>query len=330
MARALALVALAWAALALPAHAAAGPALAVSERAIDFGMVAPGERVVREIVVTSVGDSALTLGEMRAFSDAVSAAADTSVLAPGDSTRVRVAFAPADTGHLETKLLIKTNAADAPAFIVIVKAAVAPWYVIDLTGRRLGEVRAGAGAVASIPLTLRADADLRFAGARATIPFVRATSRATADSVHTIVDLSIADRAPAGPFDGFVEIAISGARNDTLRIAVNGTVLGRWRATPNPFHISRTRFSGANPPLLLCERAVDARARVVAVSTTVPGFAARLLPVEEGRAYRVSLAPLEGWKPGTYEGEIRLETDDPKEPLVTVPATVLVGKAGAR
>ncbi|MFN0151683.1 MAG: DUF1573 domain-containing protein [bacterium] len=327
---ALVLAAIACTAFALPARAAAAPAITLSERLIDFGMAAPGERLVRELAVTSSGDAPLEIIEMRAFSDAVTAEAGATAIAPGDSTRVRIALAPAEAGLLETKLIVKTNALDESVVVIVVKADVAPWYAIDLTGRRVGEVRAGDDAVAAIALTLRDGAGLQFAGAKSTSPIVRVSPRPTPDGAHTVIDVSIADRAPAGAFECFAEVVVAGARNDTLRIAISGVVLGRWRAVPNPFHISRTRFSSARPPMLLCERTVDAPGRVLDLSTTVPGFAARLVPGEEGRSYRVALSPIDGWKAGTYEGEVRLKTDDPKEPLVIVPTTVFVGKAGAQ
>ncbi len=314
----------------IPAPCYTRPVIRVPDRLIDFGMIAPGERASRDITIYSGGDETLALGELRAFSGAVHAAAERTSLDPDDSTRIRVTLAPTQSGPVETKLLLRSNAPEESVIVIVVKADVAPWYVIDTTGRDVGEVRAGDDAVAAIALTLRDGAGLRFAGATSTCPVVRVVPRPTADGAHTVIDVSIADRAPAGAFEGFADVVIAGARNDTLRIAISGVVLGRWRAVPNPFHLSRTRFASGKPPMLLCERTIDAPGRVLDVSTTVPGYAVRVFPAEEGRSYRVALTPIDGWKTGTFEGEIRLKTNDPKEPLVIVPTTVLVGKAGVR
>ena len=62
-----------------------------------------------------------------------------------------------------------------------------------------------------------------------------------------------------------------------------------------------------------------APARVRGVSIEGPGFAAALETREPGRCYRVHVRPVPPMPPGAFERELRLETDHPRFPALTVP-----------
>jgi hypothetical protein len=165
--------------------------------------------------------------------------------------------------------------------------------------------------------------------AASSIPFVGVTIGPGADSLETIVHFSIGRDATKGPFRGEARLVVSRVPQDTVRIAVEGFVLSRWRPYPYPLHIALTKFSSDKAPHLFMRRTVDAPARVTRASIDVPGLSAHVLPIEEGRAYRIVVLSEGGWAAGRAEGRIRIETTDSREPVVSVPVTVLVGPARA-
>ena len=299
----------------------------LAERALDFGMLAPGDQAVREIPLVNAGDEPLVVTEIAAHDAAVRGGARADTIGPGDSTEIVVLAAPTDSGALETKLMVRTNDPQEPIAAVIVRASVARWYEIDATVRRLGETRAGARDVGAIPYRFRAGTDLSLGGSSASLPFLQLEDRSTADNMHRFVAVSIAPNAPPGPFEGFVDLLIAGSHPDTVRIAVRGTVVAQWRVEPNPYYAALTRFTKSQPPPIRCERVATSSARIVEATSTITGWAARLATIEEGRVYQITLVREGESKPGLATGEVRIATSDKKQPLVVVPASIRVDKA---
>jgi hypothetical protein len=310
-----------------PGPALAGARIVLGERAIDFGMIAPGDLAVREIALANSGDAPLVVAEISAHDAAIRGGARADTIAPGDSTQIVVVAAPGDSGSLETKLLVRTNDPQEPIAAVIVRASVARWHDIDATVRGLGETRPGARDVVKIPYRFRPGTDLRLAGSASTLPFLELEDRATADSVHRFVAVSIAPSAAAGPYEGFVDLWIAGSHPDTVRIAIRGAIVAQWRVQPHPYYAAITKFTKSKPPPIRCERMATSAARIVEATSTLPGWSARLVTIEEGRIYQITLVHEGESKEGLATGEVRIATSDKKQPLVIVPASILVGKA---
>lgn len=310
-----------------PEPALAGPRIALAERTLDFGMISPGEHSVREILLANSGDAPLIVTEIVAHDGTVRGGARADTIAPGDSTHIVVVATPSDSGALETKLVVRTNDPQEPIAAVIVRASVARWHDIDTSVRGLGEARAGARDIAAIPYRFRAGTDLRLSGSSSTLSFLELEDRPTADSTQRYVAISIAPSAAPGPFEGFVDLWIAGSHPDTVRIAVRGTVVTQWRVEPNPYYAALTRFSKSQPPPIRCERVATSPARIVDATSTLSGWIARLATIEEGRVYQITLVPEGESKAGLATGEVRITTSDKKQPLVIVPASILVGKA---
>lgn len=317
------------AALLFPGPLAAGPRIVLEERSVLFGTVAPGEVSWRELTVENAGDTPLRLGPVRARSDAARAAVPDTVR-PGGSAPLVVAILPSAAGPFEAKILVETNDPAEPLVAIVLRAEVAPRCDVDREPRWLGLLRPGERSNATILLRCRPDAGVRLVAAAATPDFVTPAPRAGTDSLETVIALSVAAGAPRGPFGGHVMLVLAGERADTLRVPVGGEVVGRWRVIPVRLRAALTKRSGPSPPVVLCERMVREGARVVRATTDMPGHVVRVEETKAGRAYRVVLLPASGWKAGEFSGTIRIETDDPKERLIEVPAALIVGAERGR
>jgi len=314
-----------------PALAAAAPRLVIVERAIDFGTIPPYEVSAREVVARNAGDAPLVLRRLRATLEVARARAQADTIAPGSETRILVALKPIEPtpttrDTIDTKVLFDTNDPAAATVVLLVHAIVAPRFEADLSTREAGSFRASAAPSFDIPIRFRADGGLRFQSVGAIPAFVRVAARPGADSLETIVTVGFAPEAPRGPFEGQVIVAVRGERADTLRVGLLGEVVGRWRVAPFPFNTARYKFTRRQPPVIRCDRTVEKPARIVSATTDLAGYEVKVETVTEGRAYRIYVVSNSDWKPGRWNGTIRITTDDPNERVISVPASFLVEK----
>lgn len=99
---------------------AARPELEVSPTSVDFGSMQPGARSTRTVTITGRGVSAVLLSSVTVQGDdAFSATPVVSrELAGGESLQVEVAFAPRARGSHAARLVITSNAVNAPELLV--------------------------------------------------------------------------------------------------------------------------------------------------------------------------------------------------------------------
>ncbi len=309
-----------------PAHALAAPKAEIAQRTVDFGTIAPYEESVREVAIRNAGDETLVVGEARALSEQARAAAARDTLPAGAESVLRLALVPIAPGGFETKVIVSTNDPVEPTIILVLRADVAPRVVLDTEPRFLGLLRPGEASSAEIAIRFRAGLASRLERAGSTLPFVRFAPRAGADSLEAVVRATLAAEAPRGIHHGAAALIVSYPHLDTLYVPIGVEVTGRWRVVPFPFTLGKTTSTRRDLATILCERTVKKAAHVTGASTDIPDYKVVVDTVTEGRTYRVRLLPAAGWKSGEWDGTVRIETDDPEEREIIVPATVFVGK----
>ena len=97
------------------------PDISVSDESIDFGQVNVGEQASETLTVTNIGDGDLSINDISVTDGVFEAVAQASLpatLAPDETLRITVNFAPDQAASFEGELVISSNDPDTPELTV--------------------------------------------------------------------------------------------------------------------------------------------------------------------------------------------------------------------
>ena len=106
---------------------AKGPRIAVEPGAFDFGKALKNRSLTKEFSIRNFGTEDLVIENVSTTCGCTAALADTKVVKPGASTPLRVTLETRNySGHVERKVLIKSNDSAKATYEVKVEATVVP------------------------------------------------------------------------------------------------------------------------------------------------------------------------------------------------------------
>jgi hypothetical protein len=103
----------------------AGPHIRVEPAEFDFGHALPQQRLRKVFRLQNVGDAELVVGRVRTSCGCTAAELQTTRLAPGASTALKVQlYTPSRPGRVEKLVLVASNDKETPVLEVKIQATV--------------------------------------------------------------------------------------------------------------------------------------------------------------------------------------------------------------
>jgi hypothetical protein len=309
--------------LAAPLAFAAPRAVLVEPPRIQAGEVEPGEVHKFEWTLRNDGDAPLLIEALESTCYCTTAKADASQVAPGASTKIRVAIDPSDfTGTIHKGFELETNDPRTPKLAAGVEMVVRPGIAVVPPALDFGTVPPAGSQDKTIDLKSAKTRPFQVTSAHAEAPFVAVEKEPmqTEDRAGYRLYVQVKPGAPAGPFATRIVVETDDAAKPRIEIPVRGAGAGGLRADP-----ARLVFEAAAPGSEVGRvRVLGGKAvQVTGVKCSTPMLEAAFAAQPDGSCeVRVRLAA--GAKPGRILGKVIVATGDAAQPEVSVPVMGVV------
>jgi hypothetical protein len=136
--------------------------------------------------------------------------------------------------------------------------------------------------------------------------------------------------APVGAITGTIAVRTTHPRQKVMWLPVSGFVRPAIFAEPQRGDLGTIRLSAPTRVQYDVRTFATAPIAVTGVETDIPGVKARFEPVQAGRRYKVvvELDPA-AMQEGPFAGQVRIRTDSPKVPTLSVDLTGNLVRAAA-
>jgi len=327
-------------AFAQPAPATAEPHLAVAEPVHDLGTVAKGEKVDWTFTLRNTGSADLAITGARPGCGCTVVEFD-KLIRPGQTGKVTAHLdTAAFSGPIAKAVAVETNDPDSPAIQLTLRAVVKPY----VEAYPAGFIRVN---------LLQGDTDKQ-----ATTLYSEEAEPFDIVSIDSPVDWIKVEKHRLKPAEAVAGAGRAGQAQYRLEITVGGPdatvgpVAERIRIRTNSRHQPEYLFNVSGvirPPYRFDPRSINfgevaptdtAAMRAVVIrsnnlkapetfmvtgaSANVPGLKVEVRQAANKGEFEVDLRVTSAMKPGSFAGEVRIETNDPNAPVATVPVKGVV------
>jgi hypothetical protein len=304
----------------------AGPVVRLDPATVDFGVLAQG--AIRKIEVTLHNDGSAALQILKVESDCgctVPKLAD-SLLSPGETTVLKVTLSTRTfSGRIAKHVFLETNDPASPRAALTLTAEVRVPLTCRPTTIDFGTVPRGTAAPDTIRIKVGRGETFALDSLAFPAKLVTTETRATTegDSLVQEVRVRLRPDAPAGPIHATAHIYTNHPAARDLSIQLLGQVVGAFEITPVAFGFGQLRQGTAR------ERSVRLTARggphrVLGAVCTDARLSATVRTITEGETYEIVLGLPADMPRGEIRAEVKIATDDPGQPEITLPVTGLV------
>jgi Protein of unknown function (DUF1573) len=301
--------------------------LAAVEPTFDLGTLVKGETVVHTFVLKNTGKEPLTI-ERVAPSCGCTVAEFDATIPPGGEGKVHVDLHTKTlngVGSVNTEVYVKGHTAPAAVLVLkfnvvsklLAKPGYARWiYVQHEPQGTVGQtVYAGDGA------------DFEVLSVKSPMPAITVTFREAKPEERIEgfkgrqwrIEPTLAQTAPVGAIVGFIDVETTHPRQKQIQIPVSGFVRPTIFVEPDRADFGTLTLSGPRHAVFQVRNFASQAIALTGAETDVPGISAQVQPVEQGRKYKVLLVlDPAAMKEGPFAGKLRVKTDSPKVPTLTV------------
>lgn len=230
---------------------------------------------------------------------------------------------PAWGGRMERSLRVRTNDASQPEVGLSILVDVVPFVRMDPPSPLQMYFRPGQVYRKSVKLTPREGSRIRLSTPTTASPVVRVKLDPPASGdpkrAYTL-HVTFGPRSQPGDFSAVVKLQTTEPRYPEVWLAVMG--LAESGPVVNPSQVTLPVVPAAPAGTEVVRLQVFTRLgtlKLLSVDTGTPALRAERLRKAPGPFHVVSLRTTARWKSGNIRSTIRVRTDDPKSPVVTVP-----------
>lgn len=322
-------------------QAAAAPRAVVAQATQNAGVVAPGEEARATFRIENQGDAPLTLtpGKPLPYVAGVETSVEGAPVAPGGAATVTMKLATeALAGAGQVHVPVETNDPAAKTIGLTMDVEVQPLLTADPGYVRYNVVQHEREGTITQTIASTDGATFKVVGVESPVPALRASfreagadeRRAPAGSEWRVETVLAAD-APVGALAGDLVVTTDHPRQKRLRIPVSGFVRPVVAVTPPEADVGEV--DGARPFRFVLDVKTFASEPIAIERATcdLPGATTEIVPVQQGRAYKVRVSVPAGLPDGALAGAVRIFTASKKVPQLEVPVRgrVVVERAPA-
>lgn len=304
------------------------PKAVIAEPILDVGVVAKGEKIVKEFTLKNEGDAPLEISEVRAACGCT-VADYTKSIPPGGTGTVKVTVETTEfNGPIAKGVTIYTNDADNPQLELTVRARIEPHIFVKPGYARYivvqGEPQEGTiGQTLYAPNGTSFDVlDVQSPWPHLAVKFREATPQernADAAGKQWRVETTLSNNAPVGPLSDFVVINTNHPHQKIVQIPVSGFVRPTIAVTPPSGDFGKIDVKGQT-----VQRSLNVRnfatepIKVTGVESDNQNLAVSIDPVQEGREYTLRITVKSEMAKGPFDSKLVIRTDSPKAPTLEV------------
>ncbi|MGD0075539.1 MAG: DUF1573 domain-containing protein [Candidatus Binataceae bacterium] len=328
---ALVAILIATAIVAASAVAADPPKIQVSQPVYDFGSALSGPAIHHTFKVKNVGGSELVIDHVQTSCGCTAAEPSKKHLQPGEDADIAVTF---DTrlikGHSERTITVFSNDPHTPESTMTIKGQLTVEFETTPKEVFFGKARLGTEESRQVTVTYTGKGDFKVSKISNSSPSIKVAQAPLKDGKSgVILTVTRLKTMPVGPFDDSIEIDTS---RQPILVHVSGRIVGDIAVEPpqvsfgivphgqGAVRVLRVANSGSHPV-----QVTEVSPQITSAATPPHSVVAKVEPVTPGKEYKVTLELRQGTPDGQLRGKLSIKTDDPQEPVLTVPFFGIVG-----
>lgn len=296
----------------------------VPEAVFDAGPVDKGESVTHDFTVKNEGDAVLEITSVKPTCGCTVVDYDKTI-SPGQVGRVTARVDTANfTGGIAKSVRVYTNDSLNPEITLVVKANIKVRVEVDPGYARFIAVYGEPQKTNTQLIWSEEKPDLQVLTVSSPYPFVSATVREASDDEKRSgisgrqwsLDIALAKDAPVGPMADFIVVTTDHPQMKTVRVPLSGFVRPVLSVTPRIADFGRRELNEPQTTSLEVRNLGSADVTLGEVTSSLPGVAAEIEAIEEGRVYKVLLTLSKDMPKGAFDGSVSISTSSGKQPTV--------------
>jgi hypothetical protein len=308
----------------------AGPRAVVAATEQKLGAVPPGDPVVATFRIENAGGAPLTLDADKPmpFVAGVSSAVEGSPVAPGGAATVTVRIeTEKQAGEGTVTIPVTTNDPASPKLLLRATVEVRPLLVADPGFARYNVVQQERDGTIVQRVSSSDGATFKIVSVESPMPALATRFREAKPEERNPdvtgsqwrVETTLPKDAPVGALRGDVVIATDHPKQKKLHVPISGFVRPVLAVTPPEADVGSLDGSRPFRFLLDVKSFATEGIKLERAECDLQGATTEIVPVLEGRAWKVRVVVPEGLAPGPIAGTVRIFTGSAKVPRIDVP-----------
>lgn len=310
----------------------AAPKAEAVEAVKDLGIVPKGDKVKVEFEIKNTGTVPLEIHEVRPACGCTVVDFD-KLIAPGATGKVR---AELDTTNLyganSKTVTVFTNDPDNAAMVLTIKSDVKPYLAAVPGYARFNTVQGEKEGTVTQTLWAEDGEDFKVVKVEAPFAFTQASFREAKEDERNpdgqgrqwLVDLTLASDAPVGALSQHLVITTDHPKQKLVKIPVSGFVRPVLAVSPPTANLRTFDQAEGRRSNVLVRNFASEEIELTDVKSDLEQVKVFLVPVQEGRRYRVNIEAVPGMKKGPFTGTITVKTASQKVPSLEFPVQGVV------
>lgn len=304
--------------------AVAAPSLSVQPAQVEVGKIKAGEVRTLRFRLKNTSRRKLKIRSIEGDCGCLTAQYPPT-LGPGASAEIKAQFEPQPlwSGAIRRHLIIRTDDAAQSRIQLPITADIIPFIRFAPHSRVLVPYEPGKRYRRVLQLVPRAGSGIKIRGVKSDSPLVKAvlSPPAAGDKARTHrLHLTVGPRGEPGDFTATVYLTTTVPGAEAWPVTVVG--VAKQGPVVSPRRVLLPVVRAATPGKELTRLQVLTRSgqlQVLSVETGTAKLRAEIVTRTPGRLYNVILRPAAALPAGTLTTTLRIRTNDPKHPVITVP-----------
>jgi hypothetical protein len=326
------------------AQSSSAPRLVLAEPLKDFGTVAKGQTLEWAFPVRNTGGSDLQILAARPNCGCTVVSFD-KVIRPGQTGRVQARVdTSAFAGPISKSIQLETSDPSNPAPQLTITAVVKPYVEAYPAGYLRYSLLQGQEETQAITLYSEDVEPFEIVSASASADWIKVRTRklAGADLIAGVgrpgqnqhrIEVTVGGAsARPGPISEKIRIVTSSKAQPEYLLSISGVMRPPYRVDP-----TAVSFGEVAPGDAAATRAIRLRSNnlkapqgfsVSRAVSDVPGLGVEVRPTDRAGEYEVTLQVTRSMAPGAFAGTVKIQTNDPVNPLATIAVKGVVKSGG--
>lgn len=307
----------------------AGAKMVVPEKVKDFGIVAQGEQINANFVITNEGTETLEIRAVRPTCGCTVADFDKEI-APGGKGEIKAHLNTADfSGPISKVINVVTSDPREPTVRLVIKATVQP--IVEVLPHSIVRFNVIQKEESRQVLTLipsDASGKFKILSVDSEVPYLKTSVRTL--SGDELVEgkpqpqyelaVELAPDAPIGPVSSELIVKTNLPKAKELPIRVYGVIRALIHVTPPQVQFGSVEAkSRPMRTLVVINNRPEGAVNLTSATVNDAAFEVHVIPVEEGRRYQVQVTVKADADPGSRDAILTLATSDADFPTIEVP-----------
>jgi len=305
-----------------------GPRAVIEAPLADVGEVSRGERVTHDFIISNEGDAPLEITEVRPSCGCTVAEYD-EVIPPGETGKIHAELDTSGVSGAAAKgITVFTNDPDKPRLQLTLRVrTVEHLYFNPGFARFVKGHGHSPGTVKQVFYSPDFE-DLEIEEVESPYPFLEVAYHeagegerwADVEGRQYVFTLTLDySQAPVGPVAGNVLVRTNHPKQPEAQLPVSGFVRPLLAVTPPIADFGSVSLEEPLPARFLVKNFGEKEVKITRIEQSLPEAEVSFEPLEEGRSYQVEMVLKPEMPKGPFVSELKIHTDSPEEPVVTVP-----------